>query len=93
MSRFRVNGVKREHGTVAGAVKWLERLAALPGVHSVIPGRIKPTTRGGRRFRVQYETPTGLKVTIQAEGGVQEVFVVTDNPAAVRAFVEASNRE
>lgn len=82
--------IKREHSRVGGLDRLLERLLdEVAGVSRIVPGRIK--VRRGKTppgFKVQYATATGLKCLYTGTGTVQEVFVVTDNPEAVRAWVE-----
>lgn len=82
--------IKREHSRVGGLDALLERmLEEVAGVSRIVPGRIK--VRRGKTppgFKVQYATPTGLKCMYTGTGTVQEVFVVTENPEAVRAWVE-----
>jgi hypothetical protein len=84
--RYRSHGVKREHKIIGGLLPILERIAALPGVDSVIPGRIRPTDTmsvPGVRLRIQTPTMTGLKLGARSARASQEVFVVTDAPGEV----------
>lgn len=82
--RYRQKKVKREHSIIEGLLPVLERIASLPGVQSVTPGRIKPRSRpGAPGLRFQYVTETGLKLLGRSNAAVQEVFVVTDEPERV----------
>lgn len=86
--KHRRQNVKREHHLLQGLAPVLERLAVHPDVQSVIPARIKSAVRGsGVELHLKYETPTGLKLLAKSAGGVQEIFVVTGNAAAVKAFI------
>ena len=54
----------------------------------IVPGRIK--VRRGKTppsFKVQYETESGLKCLFTGTGTVQEVFVITSDPAAAHAWL------
>lgn len=82
--RYRQKKVKREHSIIEGLLPVLERIASLPGVQSVTPGRINPRSRpGSPGVRFQYVTETGLKLLGRSNAAVQEVFVVTDEPERV----------
>lgn len=78
------------HGRVGGLDKLLDRIVAeCPGVTRIVPGRIY--VRRGKtppRFKVQYATESGLKCLFEGTGTVQEVFVVTGDAEAVRAWLE-----
>ncbi len=89
--RYRINGVKREHGMVEGLVPLLEEIAALPGVDAVIPGRIRVTQNNspGLKLRLQARTVTGFKLGARVQSLAQEVFVVTRSPEAVEAALVA----
>ena len=81
--------VKREHGRVGGLDKLLDRIIdRCPHVTRIVPGRIK--VRRGKTppsFRVQYVTPSGIKCLFNGTGTVQEVFVISSDPAAARAWL------
>lgn len=86
--KHRRQNVKREHHLLQGLAPVLERLAGHPAVQSVIPARIKSAIRGsGVELQLKYETPTGLKLLAKSAGGVQEIFVVTNDAATVKAFI------
>jgi hypothetical protein len=81
--------VKREHGRVGGLDAILDRIIrSCPHVTRIVPGRIK--VRRGHTppcFRVQYATPSGIKCLYNGTGTVQEVFVVSNDPPAVEAWL------
>lgn len=82
--RYRQNKVKREHSIIEGLLPTLERIASLPGVHGVTPGRIRPRSRPGPPgIRLQYLTETGFKLLARSNTAVQEVFVVANEPGPV----------
>lgn len=74
--KYRRRGVKREHSVIAGFGPVYERLARLPGVAGVIPGRIanNPTHHPGLVLKV--ETATGFKLFAKTTTSIQEVFVI-----------------
>ena len=90
--KFRKDGVKREHGIVAGVLPLLERIAARPGVDAVIPGRIRVTQSNtpGLKIRLQARTVTGFKLGARSASLAQEVFVVTRNPDEVERDLVAA---
>ena len=74
--KHRRRGVKREHSVIAGFGPVYERLAGLPGVQGVIPGRIanNPTQHPGLVLKM--ETATGFKLFAKTTTSLQEVFVI-----------------
>ena len=74
--RYRRSGVKREHSVIDGFAPVYERLARLPGVDGVIPGRIadNPTRHPGLVLKT--ETATGYKLLAKTTSSIQEVFVM-----------------
>ena len=90
MPRFRTHKVKHEHSIIDGLRPVLDRMAACPAVHAVIPGTIRPV-RAPRQLSVtvQYPTDTGLRLLARTGSAVQEIFVVTDDPAGTRQWLEA----
>lgn len=74
--RYRRSGVKREHSVIDGFAPVYERLARLPGVDGVIPGRIadNPTRHPGLVLKT--ETATGYKLLAKTTTSIQEVFVM-----------------
>lgn len=88
MSRYRVNKIKRMHSIVNGVLPVLEEIAAHPDVAQVTPGRIRPKRRGtDYRLTFQYFTDAGLKLMAHTPEAVQEVFIVTAAPEAVREYL------
>jgi hypothetical protein len=89
MHAMKFGKVKRMHGRVGGLDKLLDRIIdRCPGVTRIVPGRIK--VRRGKTppsFKAQYVTPSGLKCLFNGTGTVQEVFIVSDDPAKVRAWL------
>ena len=88
--RHRRQGVKREHSVIAEYAAVFERLAALPGVAAVIPGRIavNPTRHPG--LVLKNPTPSGFKLLAKSRTSVQEVFLVcqADHREAVRQALQ-----
>lgn len=74
--RHRRRGVKREHSVLAEFRSTYERIAALPGVEGVIPGRIanNPTHHPGLVLKAA--TATGFKLLAKSTTSVQEVFLI-----------------
>ncbi len=81
-------GVKREHHFLKGLEKPLVRIAAIPGVKKVIPGRIYASDCRGFEIKVSRETKTGLKLVAKSDGSVQDVFLVVDRENRKRVWEE-----
>lgn len=83
--------VKRMHGRVGGLDEILDFIIEkCPHATRIVPGRIK--VRRGKTppsFRSQYVTPSGLKCLYNGTGTVQEVFIVSNDPKAVEAWLVA----
>ncbi len=86
--KYRRNKVKREHGIIQNALLWLENLGRLSEVADIIPGVINVSHSPGRGIVYKYETQTGCKLLIKSNGSIQEVFVVTKDPACVQEWVK-----
>jgi len=86
--KFRRNKVKREHGMIENALQWLENLGRLSEVTDIIPGVIDVSHSSERGIVYKYVTQTGCKLLVKSNGSIQEVFVVTKNPACVQAWVQ-----
>ena len=86
--KFRRNKVKREHGIIQNALLWLEKLGRLEEVTDIIPGVIDVSHSSERGIVYKYETQTGCKLLLKSNGSIQEVFVVTKEPACVQAWVK-----
>ncbi|ODA39397.1 DUF2103 domain-containing protein [Desulfosporosinus sp. BG] len=86
--KHRRNKVKREHGIIQNALLWLENLGCLGEVTDIIPGVIEVSHSSERGIVYKYETQTGCKLLLKSNGSIQEVFVVTKNPACVQEWVK-----
>jgi len=80
--------VKREHGIIQNALLWLENLGRLSDVTDIIPGVIDVSHSSERGIVYKYVTQTGCKLLVKSNGSIQEVFVVTKNPACVQEWVQ-----
>lgn len=88
-NKHRSGGLKREHEILTGFLDTLRKVAARPGVRSVIPGRVSARSSGGtRRLTFQYPTDTGAKLLAKTPQAVQEVFVVCADPEDLKRYVE-----
>ncbi|GAB4442989.1 MAG: DUF2103 domain-containing protein [Anaerolineae bacterium] len=73
------------HSThIDGLLPLLERLAGQPGIKTVTPGRLARVKGRPTPLRLKVSVPItgGHKIQARSKGSVQEVFVVTDLPAA-----------
>ncbi len=63
-----------------------EELEPLEYVTTIIPGQIKRTkgSSSGLRLRFKYPTESGAKLLAYGSAAVQEVFVVTKDPQALK---------
>ncbi len=87
--KHRRGNVKREHHLLQGIEDCLEAVGKHPDVKSVIPGRIKNAVRGSRvELQYKYPTSSGLKFLAKSSGGVQEIFIVTNNPNEVITYIK-----
>jgi Predicted metal-binding protein (DUF2103) len=90
--------VKRRHGRVTGLDEILDRIVRdCPHVTRIIPGRMgrkRGKNPGG--LQIQYATargsapPNGLKCIYTRQGSWQEVFLVCDDAAEARRWLESS---
>ena len=89
--RGKSSKLKYEQALIGGLRPLLESIAPWEEIHSIIPGRIRPTKGSKRPIRLEtkYFTGTGLKVLAKTGTAVQEVFFVTANPQAVRERLQA----
>jgi len=72
---------------IPGLRKFLEKkIKPMKEVKSIFPGEIKPKKGVSSTFRIQfqYRTKTGAKLLAYSSSAVQEVFVVTTNPEALK---------
>ncbi|MGI5901348.1 MAG: DUF2103 domain-containing protein [Desulfitobacteriia bacterium] len=86
--KYRHRKIKREHSIIEGGLDWLESLSKNREVRDIIPGVIDVTNSKERGIFYKYETSTGCKLFLKNRGSIQEVFVVTKNPQAVRDEVK-----
>lgn len=88
-NKYRSGGLKREHEILDGFEEPLLRLAAHPGVQSVIPGRVSAhSSADARRLTYQYPTDTGAKLLAKTPQAVQEIFVVCEDAERLERQVE-----
>src|SRR5450432_3692051 len=81
--------IKRQHGRVGGLDDLLDRIVKnCPHVSRIVPGRIK-VRRGKtpKAFKIQYPTEAGLKCQYISTGTVQEVFLISSDPAATAKWL------
>ena len=86
--RAKSSKIKYQHTMVQGLRGFLEeRIEPLDYVRSIIPGEIKPKKGAsqGLRVKFKYTTKTGAKLLAYSPGAVQEIFVVTEDPEALKA--------
>jgi hypothetical protein len=83
--------IKYEHTMIHGLREFLEKeLEPLDYVEAIFPGEIRRTKGISSKFNVRfkYATKTGVKLLAYAPSVVQEVFVVTKDPEALKRFIE-----
>ncbi|ACL69948.1 DUF2103 domain-containing protein [Halothermothrix orenii] len=80
--KYRDNKIKQEHTVLDEIMPFLEEIAKLTPVKSIIPGRINRRKGSGIQayLQLKYNTPSGLKIIGKTSSSLQEVFVVTDEP-------------
>jgi hypothetical protein len=78
--------IKTEHSIVEGLFEPLQSLAQFPEVHSIIPGRIMRRGSALAKSTITFTIPTtsGWKALGKSKGSTQEIFIVTDQPDAVK---------
>lgn len=79
-----------KHSSKKSTRRLLDALEAHPAVHRVATGRVKPRMGSGRPVATiskVRETGSGLSITINGDGAIIDAYVVTDQPAAVAAFM------
>ena len=83
--------IKTEHSIVEGLFEPLQKLAAFPEVHSIIPGRIMRRGSSLPRPAITFTIPTasGWKALGKSKGSTQEIFIVTDQGEALKKKWEA----
>jgi len=81
-----------KHSSTKAYRRLLDRLADHPDVHRVATGRVTPRMGSGRPVAPISKVrpvPSGLSITINADGAIVDAYVVTDNPDAVIRFMAA----
>jgi hypothetical protein len=81
-----------KHSSKKGYRRLLDALAAHEAVHSVATGRVKPRMGSGRPVAAISKVrtvPSGLSITINADGAMVDAFIVTDRPEEVAAWLRA----
>jgi hypothetical protein len=79
-----------KHTSRKGYRRLLDRLADHPDVHRVATGRVTPRMGAGRPVAPISKVrtvPSGLAITINADGAIVDAYIVTDRPDAVAAFM------
>lgn len=89
------NALKQDHKIISGFLPFLQEIAALPAVKSVIPGVINRRTGTRRGVTVQRDTETGFRCLIKSPRAIQEVYIVIDDHdrANVRQQIEEMARK
>lgn len=81
-----------KHSSKKGYRRLLDRLADHPDVHRVATGKVTPRMGSGRPvapISKLREVPSGLSITINADGAMIDAYVVTDSPATVAEWLRA----
>jgi hypothetical protein len=75
----------KPHAVVAGVEQALREISGWPGVESVVAGRISKVHHRYPALSVTLQTSTvsGVKCLARTGQAVQELFIVTSQPAAV----------
>jgi hypothetical protein len=79
-----------KHSSTKEYRRVLDRLADHPAVHRVATGRVTPRMGSGRPVALISKVrpvASGLSITINVDGAIVDAYVVTDQPAAVAAFL------
>ncbi len=81
-NKYRDNKIKQEHTIISDLLPFLEEIARIPIVKSIIPGRINRRKGSGIQpyIQLKYNTASGIKLLGKNSSSLQEVFVVTDEP-------------
>jgi len=80
-----------KHSSTKGYRRLLDELAALPGVHRVATGRVKPRMGSGRPIAPISKVrriESGLSITINTDGAIIDAYVVTARAAEVAQALE-----
>lgn len=87
MKKYRSGKIKQEHQIIPGIRPILEQIEQCPDVKSILPGPIRPL-RARLEVTFQYFTETGLKLLAKNGSAIQEVFLTTAEPEAVKRWLE-----
>lgn len=85
--RAKSSKIKYEHDMIQGLRQFLEEnLEPLEYIFGIFPGKIKriKTITSPLKVKFQYPTKTGAKLKAYGSGVVQDIFVVTKNPEALK---------
>ncbi len=88
--RHRKSKIKRQHSLIKGLQEYLERyISNNDFVEGIVPGEIKVAKATGENLMVKYkyETVSGAKLIAQSGTSVQEVFVITKDPARLKDII------
>lgn len=80
----------KPHAVVRGVEDALKEISGWPGVDSVVAGRISKVKHRYPTLSVTLQTSTvsGVKCLARIGQAVQELFIVTANPAAISQRVQ-----
>ncbi len=83
--------IKSRNSIIQGLGELLEKIEEWEEIMSIFPAKIKPVKKKQSQVKitVQQVTPTGLKCLARSDGAVQEVFIVSNSPEALRTKLEA----
>ena len=85
--KYRKQKVKREHHLLPGlALSW--RKSQPSSGKSIIPARSTAPSGGRGPALLEVQNPDGCQTPGQIGGGVQEIFIVTSEPEALREIIE-----
>lgn len=86
----RKNKVKREHTVLKEIIHILEKITLVPGVASIIPGRIKPIkgNHPAPYLSLTVSTESGYKCIAKSSRAVQEIFIVTTDSTCINKLKE-----
>lgn len=87
MKKYRAGKIKQEHQIIPGVRPLLEQIEQCADVKAILPGPIRPL-RARMELTFQYFTETGLKLLAKNGSAIQEVFVTTADPEAVKRWLE-----
>ena len=91
--KYRDQKIKKEHTIIEEIQPFLEEIASIPEVKSIIPGRINRRSGSGMEayLQLKYNTASGLKMIGKTSSSLQEVFVVADQTQVVIKKIKQRN--